>query len=172
MGNMTVWPEVTGANTPRPTVGGLLAFVAVALGLSALRVVTDLATGFGVGTLPVPAGILIGIVWGLWHLPLFLPTSGTIHSDLEFWPFLLLIGAYSGVLGLLFNAAGGNVLPVALSHLLFNVSTQLSLAGVGHQPQMLFVVAAGLFALMIGLVSWRERRSQNVWFGLFDQARP
>lgn len=38
-------------------------------------------------TFPVPAGLLTGSVWGIWHLPLFLPTSGSIHSDLPIGRF-------------------------------------------------------------------------------------
>ena len=37
---------------------------------------------------PIWAGIVVGITWGIWHLPAFF-LSGTVFSSWDFWPFFV-----------------------------------------------------------------------------------
>jgi hypothetical protein len=66
---------------------------------------------------PVWAGILIGIIWGLWHLPAFM-LSGTPQGGWSFTPFFLGAIALSVIVTALFNSSGGSILLAALFHFL------------------------------------------------------
>lgn len=56
------------------------------------------------------AGILLGVVWGLWHLPLWLANGETVPLS------LLLIVAHSIILTWLFNSARGSLLVAMFAH--------------------------------------------------------
>ena len=70
------------------------------------------------------AALIVGVFWGLWHLPQFVP--GGFRAD---WP-LELVGAYfvgivafSVLLGWVFNGSGGSVLLAMLMHGTDNATT-------------------------------------------------
>ncbi|MEY6433035.1 CPBP family intramembrane glutamic endopeptidase [Thioalkalicoccus limnaeus] len=64
---------------------------------------------------PFWAGLILGIVWGLWHLPAFL-LSGTPQSEWSFAPFFLGAVAISIIVTPMFNQSGGSILLPALFH--------------------------------------------------------
>lgn len=68
---------------------------------------------------PVWAGLVLGLIWGVWHLPAFL-LSGTPQSAWSFTPFLLGSVAISVIVTPLFNAARGSILLPALMHFQLN----------------------------------------------------
>lgn len=64
---------------------------------------------------PLWAGLLLGVVWGLWHAPAFL-VSGTPQSAWSFGPYVLGVLAVSVIWTPMFNASGGSILIAALFH--------------------------------------------------------
>lgn len=68
---------------------------------------------------PISAGLLLGLVWGVWHLPAFL-LAGTPQSGWDFTPFLVGSVAVSVIVTPLFNRSGGSVLLPALFHFQLN----------------------------------------------------
>jgi hypothetical protein len=64
---------------------------------------------------PLGAGLVLGVVWALWHVPSFL-MSGTPQSAWSFGPYFIGILALSVIMTPLFNAAGGSILIAALFH--------------------------------------------------------
>jgi membrane protease YdiL (CAAX protease family) len=68
---------------------------------------------------PIWAGLVLGLIWGLWHLPAFL-LSGTPQSAWSFMPFLAASLAVSVILTPLFNASQGSILLSALFHFQLN----------------------------------------------------
>ncbi len=68
---------------------------------------------------PLWAGLLLGAVWGLWHLPAFF-LSGTPQSAWSFGPFFVGVLAVSVILTTMFNAARGSLLVAALFHFQLN----------------------------------------------------
>lgn len=68
---------------------------------------------------PFWAGLWLGVVWALWHVPAFF-LSGTPQSDWSLPGFFLGCVAMSLILTPMFNAARGSVLVAALFHFQVN----------------------------------------------------
>lgn len=64
---------------------------------------------------PLWAGLILGVIWGVWHLPAFL-LSGTPQSAWAFTPFFVGSVAVSVIVTQLFNASRGSILLPALLH--------------------------------------------------------
>jgi uncharacterized protein len=68
---------------------------------------------------PFGASVIIGIIWGIWHLPAFL-IGGTPQSEWVFLPFFIAAIALSIIMTAMFNASKGSILTVALLHFQLN----------------------------------------------------
>ena len=68
---------------------------------------------------PLWASLILGAIWGLWHLPAFL-LSGTEQSGWSFPPFIIGVMALSVLVTPMFNAAKGSILIPALFHFQMN----------------------------------------------------
>jgi uncharacterized protein len=68
---------------------------------------------------PLWAGLILGVVWGIWHLPAFL-LDGTPQSAWSFLPFLIGATAISVIVTPLFNRARGSILLPVLLHFQLN----------------------------------------------------
>jgi membrane protease YdiL (CAAX protease family) len=64
---------------------------------------------------PIWAGLILGVIWGIWHFPAFL-LSGTPQSAWSFTPFFVGSVAVSVIVTQLFNASRGSILLSALFH--------------------------------------------------------
>ena len=64
---------------------------------------------------PFWSGLILGIIWGVWHIPSFLG-SGTPQSGWDFGSFFIGIVAIAVILTPLFNASKGSLLISALFH--------------------------------------------------------
>jgi uncharacterized protein len=68
---------------------------------------------------PIWSGLILGVVWGSWHLPAFL-LSETPQSTWSFTPFFAGSVAVSVIVTPLFNASSGSILLPALFHFQLN----------------------------------------------------
>jgi membrane protease YdiL (CAAX protease family) len=68
---------------------------------------------------PLQAGLMLGAIWGLWHVPAFL-LSGTPQSAWSFGPYFIAVVAISVILTPMFNAAQGSILVAAVFHFQMN----------------------------------------------------
>jgi membrane protease YdiL (CAAX protease family) len=68
---------------------------------------------------PLWAGMVLGVIWGLWHLPAFL-LSGSPQSAWPFAPYFVGVIAISIILTPMFNSARGSILIAALYHFQMN----------------------------------------------------
>ena len=64
---------------------------------------------------PIWAGLLLGAIWGAWHLPAFF-LSGVPQSAWQFLPFFIGSIAVGVIVTPLFNASGGSILLPLLLH--------------------------------------------------------
>lgn len=97
---------------------------------------------------PFWAGLVLGVIWAVWHLPAFM-LSGTPQAAWGFLPFFLGSLACSLILTALFNDARGSILLAMLFH--FQMNNPL---WPDAQPHDMYVyVVAGV------LIVWLNRRS-------------
>lgn len=73
---------------------------------------------------PLAASLLLGVIWGLWHLPLF-HISGVSQSFMPFGVFLLLAIALSIVFTWFFLGTNCNLFSALLFHTAINTSLSL-----------------------------------------------
>jgi membrane protease YdiL (CAAX protease family) len=64
---------------------------------------------------PIWAGSILGVIWGIWHMPAFL-LSGTQQSEWSFVPFFIGCIALSIIVTPLFNRSNGSILLTAIFH--------------------------------------------------------
>ena len=109
---------------PLPISGGILAILTTLLLAAIKGPIEEFGwRGFALPLIqrhvaPFWAGIILGFIWGIWHLPAFL-ISGTQQSAWSFTPFFLGTIAISVLLTTLFNVSRGSILLSALMHFQF-----------------------------------------------------
>ena len=95
---------------------------------------------------PVPANLLLGLLWAAWHLPLWLaPTSA--QAAYPFAVYALVLVGHSLVTGYLYNASGGSLLIAVLVHSTNNTGDGIRYAVLGRAGddlrwQLLLAVAS------------------------------
>jgi membrane protease YdiL (CAAX protease family) len=68
---------------------------------------------------PMVAGLILGAVWGVWHIPAFL-LSGTPQSGWSFLPYFLALVSVALIMTAMFNASRGSLLLAVLIHFQLN----------------------------------------------------
>lgn len=104
------------------------------------------------------SGLVIGLIWWAWHLPLFAwPSYGTVHSQwswftLMFWNFLITIILLSLLMTWAYLYNRESILTAILIHLFFNLTLGLVLP----VRERVFLFFGILLALLIALVIRRR----------------
>lgn len=81
---------------------------------------------------PIPGSIIIGIVWSMWHLPLFYMVGTSQHEfNVPFFPFMISIISSTLVYTYLYIKSNGSLFTAILLHWLFTyifqvISSQIS----------------------------------------------
>lgn len=108
---------------------------------------------------PLPASLVLGVIWGLWHLPL-LNVPGERDHGLPLLAFLLLIIPTRVLMSALANAARGAVLVAALFHAAFN-ATCLYVGVVGSDHALIWTAGVVTTVLtVLAAVATRGRLLQ------------
>ena len=102
---------------------------------------------------PLGSSLILGVIWGLWHLPAFF-LSGSPQSAWSFGPFFIGALAITIIMTAMFNAARGSLLIAALFH--FQVNGP---AWPDAQPWDTLVFA--IVALVVVLLSRRTMLSRE-----------
>jgi uncharacterized protein len=93
---------------------------------------------------PASAGLVVGLAWGAWHLPLFW-MEFMAHADYSIASFMVNIVLASIVFVWLFNATGGSLLIVVLFHAVQNVVS--GFAPISHHVSLAAAGATLVFIL-------------------------
>ena len=70
------------------------------------------------------ASVILGVIWALWHLPLFFNPS-TIYARQPFVVFLAFLVPFTILLTWVYNGTGGSLLMVVLLHAVVNASSSM-----------------------------------------------
>jgi uncharacterized protein len=97
---------------------------------------------------PIWAGLILGVIWAIWHLPAFV-LSGLPQSGWSFAPFFGGAVAVSVIVTALFNQSGGSILLPMLFH--FQLINPL---WPDAQPHDMY-----LFVLLAAVVVWANRKT-------------
>jgi membrane protease YdiL (CAAX protease family) len=97
---------------------------------------------------PIWAGLILGVIWGFWHLPAFL-LSGTPQSAWTFGPFFAGSVAVSVIVTALFHSSRGSIVLPALIHFQLNNPIWPD-----AQPYDMFA-----FVAAAAVVVWMNRRT-------------
>ena len=110
----------------------------------------------------IPASLGIGVIWGVWHLPLWF-MAGDLHSAYSFLAFVIMTVSISLIYAWLYNASGQKLLVVIVFHAMNNTAAPLLpfLHGIAGKPETAYwgyagvnLVFGALFAVLLA------RRSQ------------
>lgn len=110
---------------------------------------------------PIWAGLILGIIWGFWHLPAFL-LSGTQQSEWSFAPFFVGCIALSVIVTALFGASRGSILLSALFH--FALMNPIFPDAEPYDTYLFVVTAA--------LVVWFNRKTMFTMVGAIVEVIP
>lgn len=112
---------------------------------------------------PLKASLLLGFVWGIWHLPLFF-TPDNFHQAIPFPLFVLQDVALAVVITWLYNRTGGSLLLVHLFHAASNttlgVLPVLPMSTGGSMVPL--YVAVGLLVGFAGILGWRMSKGEGL----------
>ena len=128
-------------------VSGLLAGILEEFGWSGVAFPT-LQARFGF----LRAGVLLGVIWGLWHLPALFASEPSLRAHFSFIPFLLMVIPLRILLGWVYNGTGGSVFLPVLFHASFNAWNAVVLgpnvaANTGWLVQTLVLVAVVMIVM-------------------------
>ena len=97
------------------------------------------------------ASLILGVLWGLWHLPTFL-VPGTPQYGLPLPAFVLLTVEYSILMTWVYLNTKGSVLIATLFHGAINLSQGLFLGGIeGATRYWLLSIVYGVAALVVAV---------------------
>jgi uncharacterized protein len=97
------------------------------------------------------ASLILGVLWGVWHLPTFF-VAGAPQYGLPFSAFVLLTMAYSVVIGWVYVHSRESVLIASLMHGAINLSQGFFLGGVDPASEYWLLAAVyGVTALALAL---------------------
>lgn len=110
---------------------------------------------------PVWAGLVLGVIWGLWHMPAFL-LSGTQQSEWSFTAFFAGCLAISVIATALFNRSRGSILLSAFFH--FSLMNPIFPDAQPYDTYLLIVVAS--------LIVWWNRKDMFTKEGAITEVIP
>jgi CAAX protease family protein len=109
------------------------------------------------------ASLVLGILWGSWHLPLWLRVTES-HPISLYVPFVLAVIASSVICTWLYNNTGGSLLIIVLYHAAINLPITVLISPLGSQqaqPFLIYVALMVITAVAVVIASGSENLSRT-----------
>jgi membrane protease YdiL (CAAX protease family) len=97
------------------------------------------------------ASVVLGLAWGVWHLPLYL-LGAELRPLSLFAPWVLLTVASSVILTWMYNGTGGSLLVIVVFHAASNLPLTAFLDPLGDQVSQPFLIYVALMVLAAAVV--------------------
>ena len=96
----------------------------------------------------IPASLVIGVIWGIWHLPLWF-MAGDLHSAYSFLAFVMMTTSISIMYAWLYNSSGKKLIVVIFFHAMSNTAAPLLpfLHGIEGKPESAYWIYAAVNVL-------------------------
>ena len=96
----------------------------------------------------IPASLVIGVIWGIWHLPLWF-MAGDLHSAYSFLAFVMMTTSISIMYAWLYNSSGKKLIVVMFFHAMSNTAAPLLpfLHGIEGKPESAYWIYAAVNVL-------------------------
>ena len=96
----------------------------------------------------IPASLVIGLIWGIWHLPLWF-MAGDLHSAYSFFAFVMMTMSISIIYAWLYNSSGKKLIVVIFFHAMSNTAAPLIpfLHGIEGKPESAYWIYAAVNVL-------------------------
>jgi len=93
----------------------------------------------------IPASLVIGVIWGIWHLPLWF-MAGDLHSAYSFFAFVMMTTSISIMYAWLYNSSGKKLIVVMFFHAMNNTAAPLLpfLHGIEGKPESAYWIYAAV----------------------------
>jgi membrane protease YdiL (CAAX protease family) len=113
----------------------------------------------------LPASLVIGVIWGIWHLPLWFMT-GDLHSAYSFLAFVMMTTSISIMYAWLYNSSGKKLIVVMIFHAMNNTAAPLLpfLHGIGGKPESAYWIYAAvnvLFGIIFAYILLKDQSRHN-----------
>jgi len=110
----------------------------------------------------IPASLVIGVIWGIWHLPLWF-MAGDLHSAYSFLAFVMMTTSISIMYAWLYNSSGKKLLIVMFFHAMSNTAAPLLpfLHGIEGKPESAYWIYAAVNVLFGIIFAYMIIKDQN-----------
>jgi membrane protease YdiL (CAAX protease family) len=109
------------------------------------------------------ASLIIGVLWGLWHLPLWL--IGRESNPISLYvPFVIAVIATSVICTWLYNNTGGSLFIIVLYHAAINLPITVLITPLGSQqaqPFLIYVALTAAAAVIVVIATGSENLSRT-----------
>jgi len=111
------------------------------------------------------ASLIVGVVWMVWHLPLWTIDSPQAQISLLLFAAHCLL--YAVIIGAAYTLSGGSILPAILLHLTVNLSSNLAIFAGYRDPNAWFSASVVPYLALAGaaaaLVFWKTGETGLKW---------
>jgi len=101
------------------------------------------------------AAILAGLMWGLWHLPLFFVPRAEDYYNRPFWGLMLTTTLVGIILAWFYANTKGSIFAAMLGHTMFNWSNWVLPA---LKSDSAALILFGLYFIVVGYIVWQYGR--------------